>query len=223
MSPSWTVSGRLLRFPSLDNCPYEVRALGFRITDIPDAWTQRFNEFKFGSGVGKEAAMRGASAVLSDAAHSLVLGGSVAVVGAISSADERLDRSGGIARLGEAVSARNGWSWCPGVLTKRRHQSRHQMGGNAIVRDAVVDGVYSALHVDAATVLVIDDFATRGSTIADIARAIRQTTPGAKILGLVLGKNESIAWCGGAVNNGHIPAEYERLWREGASDGPRSH
>lgn len=221
MSPTWTISGPLLRFAGLERCPYPVHALGFRILDNKgEAWTRRFDDFKFAYGDSREAAIRGGCAVMAAAVQSLRFTPPVVLVSAISSHDERLSPTCGLARLGDAIAVRAGWGWRPDVLSKRRHESRHSMmQGAAEVRDAVVEGAYASEKVAAGTVVVLDDFATRGATIADIGRAVRSASGNVAIVGLVLGKNERVSWAGAGVNNSHIPDSYEQLWLEGEPDG----
>lgn len=215
VSPWWTVSSELLKFPHLERCPHEVYAMGFRILDVADDWTQRFNTFKFGQGAAGEAAVRGACAVMSQACGSMVVGSSVAVVAAIASGDEQLNPRSPVGRLASAIAESRNWRWLPGALSKRRHESRHNMHANALVRDAVVEGAYRCTYMTESTIVVVDDFATRGATISDIGRAVRAVCPHAQMVGVVLGKNERVSWGGAEVNNAHIPEAYERLWREG--------
>ena len=212
MSPYWSALAGRLHFPHLDSCPYEVHALGFRVTDVADTWTGRFNAFKFAGGAVGRAAVRGACRVMPMVAASIGLSGEVAVVSAIASHDEALDMGSPLNQMAAGVAAANGWRYVPERLGKKKHAPRHNMKESGIVRDAVVRGAYSCAVITEPTVVVVDDFATRGATIADIARAVHDKAPSARILGLVLGKNERVGWMGASVNNTHIPENYDQLW-----------
>ncbi len=204
-----------MRFSRLDGCSIPVFAIGFRIEDsFADPWTERFNQFKFGHATRQSAAIKGACATLPAAIMSAGLPTSATIVSAIGSADVTLDVKSPLAKLGIAVAARTGWDWQPGVLQKRAHQSLKTLR-SAEDRDAMVGGVYTAGAVQAATIVILDDFATRGSTIEDIARALRTRQPTIELYGVVLAKNERIEWSerlGQPVSNGHIPRRLEDLW-----------
>lgn len=213
----WAIQGPLLRFSSLVQASFPCYALGFRILDnLGDPWTTRFSDFKFQSGVSHERAIVGGCAVLATAVQGIALKPPVVVVSAIPSHATRLEDRHPLARVGRAVASSRNWAWRPDILSKRVHESRHSMKGSALVRDAVVEGAYQAGMVKASTVVILDDFATRGATINDVARAIRQSLKGVDVVGLVLGKNERVKYAGNAVNNLHIPAVYEQVWLRGA-------
>lgn len=212
----WVIVEPLLRFSGLESCHFDIYSLGFRILDNKEeAWTNRFDLFKFGHGAQQSAAISGACAVLPDAARRIQLPQPISVVTAISSQDTTLNPNSGLAILGRATAASTGWSWSQDALAKKPHASRHNTPCSAQDRDALVQGAYTADRINAASVVVIDDFATRGATISDIGRAIRTTSGNVNIVGLVLGKNERAGWAGARVNNNHIPARYEELWEEG--------
>jgi predicted amidophosphoribosyltransferase len=191
-----------------------VYALGFRIKDRgADLWTQRFNRFKF-DGPLQAAAVKGACAVMAEALSSLTLVGRVVVVGAIPSEAVQLAEGEPVAALGAAIATKFGWDWKPKLLKKRRHQPLHALR-DASERDATVARVYEAEPLEADSVLIVDDLTTRGATIAEISRALKERSPRVRITAVVLGKNESAGYLGVQVNNEHIPADYAKLWPMG--------
>jgi len=213
--PAWTRAGDLIRFESLDNCKVPILALGFRITDqSQEKWTERFNAFKFGWGSRGKKAVRGACAVMPAAAAALRLEGPVALICAISSSQEALRAGCQLARLGAALGESLGWQWLPDVLSKRKHRSLAKLKFGTD-RDSEVEGAYRADSIIARTVVILDDFATRGSTIGDAARAVREAGDGKHVIGLVLGKNESAEYAKSMnveINNDHIPQALDDLW-----------
>jgi hypoxanthine-guanine phosphoribosyltransferase len=78
-----------------------------------------------------------------------------------------------------------------------------------------VDGVYLAAPIggEPGLVLVVDDFCTRGATLADIARAIRESNPGWKVQPASLAKAERAAYWKGELTNAHIPDVLDAIWR----------
>ena len=59
----------------------------------------------------------------------------------------------------------------------------------------------------------VDDFCTRGATLADIARAIRESNPGWKVQPASLAKAERAAYWKGELTNAHIPDFLDATWR----------
>ena len=78
-----------------------------------------------------------------------------------------------------------------------------------------MDGKYLAAPSEAspALVIVVDDFCTRGATLADIARAIRESNPGWKIQAASFAKAERAAYWKGELTNAHIPDFLDATWR----------
>ena len=66
---------------------------------------------------------------------------------------------------------------------------------------------------DPGLVIVVDDFCTRGATLADIARAVRQSNPGWKVQGASLAKAERAAYWKGELTNAHIHDSLDAAWR----------
>ena len=62
-------------------------------------------------------------------------------------------------------------------------------------------------------VIVVDDFCTRGATLSDIARAVRESNPGWKVQGASLAKAQRAAYWKGKLTNLHISDELDAIWR----------
>ena len=107
-----------------------------------------------------------------------------------------------------------GWEWLPHHVTKDRHP-RITGIASAAKRDATVDGVYLAAPIggEPGLVLVVDDFCTRGATLSDIARAVRESNPGWQIQPASLAKVERAAYWKGKLTNAHIPDFLDATWR----------
>ena len=113
-----------------------------------------------------------------------------------------------------ALARSRAWEWLPYHITKDRHPRITGLA-SAAERDATVDGVYLATPIggEPGLVLVVDDFCTRGATLADIARAIRESNPGWEIQAATLAKTERAAYWQGELTNAHIPDFLDAVWR----------
>ena len=97
----------------------------------------------------------------------------------------------------------------------------HSLTGSA-ARDAEVDGAYSCATFSPTVtdVVVLDDFATRGATLCNIAKAIHAVKAGVRVHGLVLGKNEREVFAAEhnvKVNNAHMPPDWDAAWMRGVN------
>lgn len=212
--------GNLLEFKNLRNQKHvaAIYAVGWRIMDAPDEWTDRFSAFK----VGERQGVRGACTVVPQIikAHRLEAK-NIVLVSAISSDETSLNNKASLFKLGHALGKTLGWLWCPSILEKKKHSPLHKMGGEpgekATRRDSEIRGKYTAgpIPEKCDAVVILDDLCTRGSTITEISRAIIAQKKGLKMWGLVLAKNDRkhyMASCGHDIGNGHIPNKYARLW-----------
>ena len=117
--------------------------------------------------------------------------------------------------LAYALAQSRGWEWLPGGhITKDRHPRLTGIA-SAAERDAAVDGAYLAAPIggEPGLVIVVDDFCTRGATLADIARAIRESNPGWEVQAASLAKAERAAYWKGELTNAHIPDALDAAWR----------
>ena len=210
---NYVVAGRLIRFFRLPVGDLGLLTVGFRITDRPDEkWTRRFNRFKYGEPTAATAATRTFCAAFADfrpAGNPRVV-----VVSSVSSGHMIVEYDTPASRLACALARSRAWEWRPGVITKYPHP-RISGIASAAERDATVDGVYLATPIggEPGLVLVVDDFCTRGATLADIARAIRESNPGWEIQAASLAKTERAAYWQGELTNAHIPDFLDATWR----------
>lgn len=218
--PSCSLWGSLLLFDkTLDACALSVVALGYRFADPPhDAWTTKFNDFKFGSANVQARALSGASAVLTAALQPLSQSSSrIGVVCAHSHSATGLVPGSQVASLARSLAQNLSFQWCAHAITKQSHQSLQTLTSWA-ARDGEVHGKYTCAGLPAGLshVMIVDDFTTRGATIAEIARAIRLVDPSVNMFGVVLGKNERQSYfqlqTGLPLSNSHIPANLAALW-----------
>ena len=209
---NYVVEGRLIRINRLPVGDLDLLTVGFRITDRPnEKWTRRFNQFKYGEPTAAKAATRTFCAAFEDfrpAGNPRVV-----VVSSVSSGHMTVEYDTPASRLSCALARSRAWEWRPGVITKYPHP-RISGIASAAERDATVDGVYLATPIggDPGLVIVDDDFCTRGATLADIARAIRESNPGWKVQAASLAKTERAAYWQGELNNAHIPDVLDATW-----------
>jgi hypothetical protein len=58
----------------------------------------------------------------------------------------------------------------------------------------------------------MDDFITQGATLALTARKLKAATPGLRVIGVALGKNERLGW---GASNAHVLPSFDSLWKQG--------
>ena len=207
------VMGRLMIIDRLPVGDLGLLTVGFRITDRPgEKWTRRFNQFKYGDPTAARAATRTFCAAFEDfrpAGNPRVV-----VVSSVSSGQNIVQSDTPASTLASALAQSRGWEWLPHHVTKDRHPSLTRIA-SAGKRDAAVDGVYlaSAIGGEPGLVIVVDDFCTRGATLADIARAIRESNPGWEVQPASLARTERAAYWKGELTNAHIPDALDAAWR----------
>ena len=207
------VDGRLIRIYRLPVGDLSLLTVGFRITDRPsDRWTRRFNRFKYGEPAAARAATRTFCAAFEDFHPDEYP--RVVVVSSVSSGQHIAQHDTPASTLASALARSRGWEWLPHHVTKDRHPRITGLA-SAAERDATVDGVYLAAPIggEPGLVLVVDDFCTRGATLADIARAIGESNPGWEIQPVSLARTERAAYWQGELTNAHIPGELDAAWR----------
>ncbi|MBB4635625.1 hypothetical protein FHS01_001637 [Longimicrobium terrae] len=219
MPPAYNKVGGLIYMEHLDasGAP-SLLTMGFRITDDgTEKWTRRFNRFKAGVAGSVEAGVRTMRAALQGTPNCsgvrLPNVHRVTVVGAISSRDGALRKGSPVWRLGEGIAEVKRWEWRPDLLQKSQHRSLHTIY-NAAERDAEVMGRYTSAAVggSAGVFLIADDFCTRGTTSADISRALIAANPGWQCLGITLAKTERATFWSTGLSNDHIPDDLDQIW-----------
>ena len=206
-------AGRLIRIYRLPVGDLGLLTVGFRITDQPgEKWTRRFNQFKYGEPAAARAATRTFCAAFEDfrpAGNPRVV-----VVSSVSSGQNIVQSDTPASTLASALAGSRGWEWLPHHVTKDRHPSLTGIA-SAAERDATVDGAYLAAPIggEPGLVIVVDDFCTRGATLADIARAVRESNPGWEVQPASLAKAERTAYWKGELTNAHIPDVLDAAWR----------
>ena len=177
-----------------------------------EKWTRRFNRFKY----GEPAAARAATRTFCAAFEDFLPPGNprIVVVSSVSSGQNIAQHDTPASILASALAESRGWEWLPHHVTKDRHP-RITGIPSAAKRDATVDGKYLAAPIggEPGLVIVVDDFCTRGATLADIARAVRESNPGWKVQGASLAKAERAAYWKGELTNAHIPDFLDATWR----------
>ncbi len=210
---NYGVMGRLMEIKRLPVGDLGLLTVGFRITDRPgEKWTRRFNQFKRGEPAAAQAATRTFCAAFEDF---LPAGDPrVVVVPSVSSGHIVAEHDTPASRLASALARSRAWEWRPETITKDRHPRISGLA-SAAERDAAVDGVYLATSIggEPGLVIMVDDFCTRGATLADIARAVRASNPGWKVQGASLAKVERTAYWKGELTNAHIPDVLDATWR----------
>ncbi len=174
---NYVVAGRLNRIYRFPVGHLGLLTVGFRITNRPgEKWTARFNRFKRGERRAIEAATRTFCAAFRGFHPA---GNPRVVVSSVSSGQNIVQYDTPASTLASALARSRGWEWLPHHITKDRHPRLTGIA-SAAERDATVDGVYLAAPIggEPDLVIVVDDFCTRGATLADIARAIQESNPG---------------------------------------------
>ena len=210
---NYGVMGRLMEIKRLPIGGLGLLTVGFRITDRPgEKWTRRFNRFKYGEPTAAMAAIRTFCAAFEDFLPPR--NPRVVVVSSVSSGQNIAQHDTPASKLASALALSRGWEWLPHHVTKDRHPSLTRIA-SAAERDATVDGKYLAAPIggEPGLVIVVDDFCTRGATLADIARAIREANPGWEIQAASLAKTERAAYWKGELTNAHIPDFLDATWR----------
>jgi len=214
LAPPHEKNGDLIYFRNVDSFTERgILAIGWRFTDKrDDPWTTRFNAVK----EGDPRAIRAAQATLVHAVTGYTFGSKRLglVVGAISSSKTHLEPKDPVWQLGASVAEALHVPWRPDVLKKKVHRSLHYLK-SAAERATEVNGVYSASEIaGTCSVLIVDDFVTRGDTFADIARALKTTAAGPiTVYGLALAKTENFAYPPNfGISNDHVPLRLEQIW-----------
>lgn len=193
--------------------------LGFRITGGgSNAWSDRFNRFKFGPPNSQAAGI----AVMQAATRSLMRQlfantnlrtQDVMFIPALGSAETTADPTGPVSSLALACANVFRNPFRLNVLSKQPHESLHRSRGTADVRAEIIrNAEYRAAAVQARVVLVFDDFITRGDTLGAIANAIKATNQATRVYGVALAKNQGVDYIDEATANEHLVPSLADLW-----------
>ena len=137
---------------------------------------------------------------------------------ALSSRDTHAKPQSVLYQAGSRIAQQTEIQWCPDILNKKPHIPLHSLH-SANERQTTVRGTYQCqplFHLNMDALIVLDDFITRGDTLAEIRRAVHEYNPKVKVIGLALGKHEKTDWaqCKGLdVSNSHIPTAWNTLWQ----------
>jgi hypothetical protein len=178
-----------------------------------DIWSRHFLDFKDGRG----NSVQGAAAVLGTMLQRIDWTGyrGVSIISAMSSGQVTYDPNKPHARLALSLSQRLGFTHVPGALRKQPHKKLHGLNGST-EREREINGRYRLVgQLPGDLVLICDDMLTRGSTLGEIARAIRQVHPRTQLVGIALGKSERVVWaagCGKTLNNLHLTTAELQEW-----------
>lgn len=211
-----------MRFPRLDKSgtSIPVFTIGWRIEDAPDIWTKKFLAFK----ANEKNAIRGCASLLWKGLPPLLgrlkwAANETGITPALSSGATAADPSKPLYRTAKWLADQCGMPFLPTVFTKAAHRPLHSLPSGAD-RDSEVAGKYVCGDLEGVKNLIIfDDFVTRGSTLAEMLRAIIASGHGPNVIGLALAKNERASYAaqfGRTVDNSHISAEWAQLWDQAA-------
>ena len=194
--------------------------IGFRFTDDPcETWTKRFDTFKHKSPLG----ISGGRQLLHAAVPRLVGGlgldvSRTAFLPALSSSETMAAELGVLPVVTHECARAVGATFVRDALRKQVHQPLHRVMGAARRRAVLQEADYRSARIEAAHVLVFDDFITRGATLSHIAQAIRSANPRVTVYGVGLAKTENRGyWKQREVelSNDHVPEIWTRAWESG--------
>ena len=209
-----------LAFDSLDaGCDIDgAFAIGYRFRDAGrELWTRRFMRFKGGMQISLRAGAHVLGVATPGILSELELDPpSVTFVPALRSSETAASDKGPLPLIAGWCAKQCGSDFVPNLLTKKAHPSLHGRMRSAQDREAILESAgYSSDTVSTPNVFVLDDLITRGSTLCEIARAIKDQNPGVNVYGLALGKNDQKEYLesrGQYSTNDHIPSEWNDLW-----------
>ena len=221
--PGWEEFRGWMAFAYLDANDGLTRSftIAYKMTDDDaEHWTARFNRFKVKR---DRSALVGGVMMMEAAVPRLVKGLGLDVsrttfVPALSSSETIASEKGHLPILARCCAEATGADFVHDAITKQAHQPIHGIY-TAADRRAVLDKAeYKAGDIDADSILVFDDFITRGDTLSHIAEAILESSPGATVYGVALGKAERRAYhrrYGIEISNDHVPQRWDTLWEQG--------
>jgi hypothetical protein len=197
--------------------------IGYRLTDQgDDPWTARFNRFK----EKRKAAICGGVKLMRAAVQLLVRGLKLdptrtVFLPALSSGETVASNTGILSVMTSICAKAAGTGIVLDAITKKAHQPLHNVYNAARRREILDAADYRSRKIKADSILIMDDFITRGDTLSHIAEAIHEANEGVSVYGVGLGKTERCAYhrerFGVEISNDHVPSKWETLWEEGES------
>lgn len=197
--------------------------IGYRFTDDYDAsdeWTNRFRRFK----QKRKAAVYGAVNLMKTAVPILMnnLGideSRTTFIPALSSSEPVASEKGVLSVMARVCAKSANANFVGNAITKKVHHPLHFSGKKDERREILDEANYKSVRIKTETILIFDDFITRGETLSHIAQAIHKTSSGVRVYGVCLGKNESRSYLkqqyGIEISNDFIPKKWDDLWKQG--------
>lgn len=217
----WSPVAGWMAFPQLSQNAgvTHAYALGYKLKDdAQEPWTKRFTRFKDKDRV----ATWGAARLLYGAVPPLIQATGVDLndavfVAALSSGETVADANRAIPYITSELARTMGARFELKALQKNAHKKIHSFY-TVEERNAELDKAnYVSAPLGAGHVFVVDDFITRGDTLSRIALAVGAANPNAKVYGIALAKNESVAWCPNPRND-QMAANWDKLWEQGEQE-----
>ncbi len=194
----------------------QLHALVWRnLDDRNDPWYKRILNFKNGQTTAIHGARRVMFRVLPHFLMNLnICCHPVGLITALSHDDTSTNMNKPLPILAAALSEQfPHLNWLPCAMEKDTHERRR--AGSREERDREVHGKYRCVRLpdNVNSIIVLDDLATGGGTLSEMARAMRECKPNVDIHPIVLGKN--IHGNRQDVNNSHIKGflpDIETIW-----------
>ena len=203
-------------------------AIGYRFTDDYDAsdeWTNRFKKFKQEARARVyRTAVYGAVNLMKIAVPVLMnnLGideSRTTFIPALSSSETVASERGVLSVMTSACAKAANVDYVRNAITKETHHPLHRSGNAEKRREILDEANYKSVRIEAETILIFDDFITRGETLSHIAQAIHKANSKVRVYGVCLGKNESRSYLeqqyGIEISNDRIPTKWDDLWKQG--------
>lgn len=218
---NWNPVAGWMAFPQLSQNAgiTHAYALGYKLKDDgQEPWTKRFSRFK----EMDPGAVNGGARLLYGAVPPLIDATGVDLkdtvfIAALSSGETTAQANRAIPYIASQCAGLVGARFELNALQKNAHKKIHTFF-SVEERNAELDKAeYVSAPLGAGNIVVFDDFITRGDTLSRIALAILETNPKAKVYGVALAKNESVAWCPNPKND-QMSAKWDKLWEQGEQE-----
>ena len=138
---------------------------------------------------------------------------------ALSSSETVASERGFLSVMTSACAKAANVDYVRNAITKETHHPLHRSGNAEKRREILDEANYKSVRIEAETILIFDDFITRGETLSHIAQAIHKANSKVRVYGVCLGKNESRSYLeqqyGIEISNDRIPTKWDDLWKQG--------